>query len=86
MDHSVSVQEISSFRGICEGTSESEGRRMSEWAGEERRGEGRGRRRDRRGREGLPGKRKESLPRAKNAVAFPGGLRKEAKRERGIQE
>lgn len=49
MDHSVSVQAISSFRGICEGTSESEGGRISGWAGGERRGEGRGRRRDGRG-------------------------------------
>lgn len=39
--------------------------------------------REERGREEetLPGKRKGSLLRAKNAVAFPGGLRKE--RERG---
>lgn len=55
---------------------------MSGWTWGERREEGK-----RRGEEGeqrrgtLPGKRKGSLPRAKNAVAFPGGLRKE--RERG---
>lgn len=53
---------------------------------EERRGEGRGRRREGRGGEGLPGKRKGSLLRAKNAVAFPGGLRKEGEREKWIQE
>lgn len=51
---------------------------------EERGGEGKEKRRE--GRGGPPGKRKGSLLRAKNAVAFQGGLRKEAKRERGIQE
>lgn len=53
---------------------------------EERRGEGKEKRQEGRGGEGLPGKRKGSLLRAKNEVAFPDGLRKEAKRERGIQE
>lgn len=53
---------------------------------EERGGEveerGRGeRRREGRGGEGLPGRRKGSLLRAKNAVAFPGGLRKERGKE-----
>lgn len=54
--------------------------------GQGKRGEGRGRSREGRGGEGLPGKRKGSLLSAKNAVAFPGGLRKEGERERGMQE
>lgn len=51
---------------------------------EERGGEGRGRRGEGRGREGLPGKRKGSLLRAKNAVAFPGGLRREGEMDPGV--